>query len=190
MEWINNWHLCQVERLRGVPGCSRACPSRSCLKEMSIFCPCSDFAILWLDLAQVGWNWSWPATHLLFSLSKRGINYMCLIVLLVSCWKNGFPPVRTAVSRTQPGSCPLPPGAQAPSPVKAGNTWSQLASSGGGEAISARSSVKIASPFLPSSDLHHEWPLAMKIPVNFIGHKTRCILFENQKRQEKMLWDH
>lgn len=37
-----------MERLCGVPGCSRACPSPSYSKEMSIFCLCSDFAILFL----------------------------------------------------------------------------------------------------------------------------------------------
>lgn len=37
----------------------------------------------------------------------------------------------------------------------------------------------------PCSDFHHEWPLGMKIPVNFIGSKKLYILFENQKRGKK-----
>lgn len=43
----------------------------------------------------------------------------------------------------------------------------------------------ILSALIPGSHFHHVWPLAMKIPVNFIGSKKCCILFENQKRQEK-----
>lgn len=174
-------------------GCCPACPSQSYCKETRIFCPPLRFCNSFI-------NWIWLKSDeieavLPLSSHFSSPNKACMMRTYFFCLflvkRMNFALCGTSWwIKTSPQAYALPPGLLVLSPVVMlyllqESTPATAHFLGWRRSNFCQKNYKNSILLNPCSDFHHEWPLGMKIPVNFIGSKKLYILFENQKRGKK-----